>query len=144
MPERLPRPTACRWKVYDDQAIATDIARARDHRQRAPRTSSSLADPTSTLYQNAFLPDSADEFATDVAAGTLPSVSWIIPAGRSGRAPAGVAPGRRGVHQRACSSTLLANPAVWAKTVLFVTYDENGGFFDHVAPPVAPPGTAGE
>ncbi len=30
---------------------------------------------------------------------------------------------------------------MWAKTVLFVTYDENGGFFDHVAPPTAPPGT---
>jgi phospholipase C len=28
--------------------------------------------------------------------------------------------------------------------VLFVMYDENDGFFDHVAPPVAPPGTAGE
>src|SRR5205807_5162716 len=27
---------------------------------------------------------------------------------------------------------------------LLVTYDENGGFFDHVAPVTAPPGTAGE
>jgi phospholipase C len=33
---------------------------------------------------------------------------------------------------------------VWDRTVLFVTYDENGGFFDHVAPPTAPPGTPGE
>jgi phospholipase C len=41
-------------------------------------------------------------------------------------------------------STLLANPAVWERTVLFVTYDENGGFFDHVPPPTAPPGTSGE
>jgi phospholipase C len=32
----------------------------------------------------------------------------------------------------------------WAKTALFVTYDENGGFFDHVPPITAPPGTAGE
>ena len=39
---------------------------------------------------------------------------------------------------------LVANPEVWASTVLFVSYDENGGFFDHV-PPVAPAaGTAGE
>jgi phospholipase C len=33
---------------------------------------------------------------------------------------------------------------VWSRTVLFHMYDENDGFFDHVAPPVAPSGTAGE
>jgi phospholipase C len=33
---------------------------------------------------------------------------------------------------------------VWNKTALFVTYDENGGFFDHVPPAAAPAGTAGE
>jgi phospholipase C len=41
-------------------------------------------------------------------------------------------------------TALSANPAAWAKTVLFVTYDENGGFFDHVAPITPPPGTPGE
>ncbi len=40
--------------------------------------------------------------------------------------------------------TLVSNPDVWAQTVLFVVYDENGGFFDHVPPPTAPAGTAGE
>ena len=40
-------------------------------------------------------------------------------------------------------TALTANPVAWAKTVLFITYDENGGFFDHVAPVTAPPGTAG-
>jgi phospholipase C len=30
------------------------------------------------------------------------------------------------------------------KTALIVSYDENGGFFDHVPPPVPPPGTPGE
>jgi len=41
-------------------------------------------------------------------------------------------------------NALVSNPSVWAKTALFITYDENGGFFDHVPPPVAPKGTAGE
>ena len=48
----------------------------------------------------------------------------------------------------ASGSTLLAalvsKPDVWSKTVLFLTYDENDGFFDHVPPPTAPPGTPGE
>jgi phospholipase C len=39
---------------------------------------------------------------------------------------------------------LVANPEVWSRTALFITYDENGGFFDHVVPPTAPPGTPGE
>ena len=39
---------------------------------------------------------------------------------------------------------LLSNPDVWSKTVVFHMYDENDGFFDHVPPPVAPPGTEGE
>jgi phospholipase C len=39
---------------------------------------------------------------------------------------------------------LTSNPAVWEKTALIVSYDENGGFFDHVPPPVPPPGTPGE
>ena len=38
----------------------------------------------------------------------------------------------------------MANPLLWAKTALFVNYDENGGFFDHVPPVTAPPGTPGE
>ena len=34
--------------------------------------------------------------------------------------------------------TLVSNPEVWSKTVLFHMYDENDGFFDHVPPPTAP------
>ena len=39
---------------------------------------------------------------------------------------------------------LTSNPDLWSKTALFVTYDENDGFFDHVLPPMAPQGTPGE
>ncbi|HWG23452.1 alkaline phosphatase family protein [Actinospica sp.] len=41
-------------------------------------------------------------------------------------------------------STLVSNPEVWARTAVIIVYDENGGFFDHVVPPTAPEGTAGE
>ncbi len=39
---------------------------------------------------------------------------------------------------------LTANPDVWASTVMFLNYDENDGFFDHVAAPLPPAGTADE
>jgi phospholipase C len=32
---------------------------------------------------------------------------------------------------------LRSNKALWAKTLLIVTYDEHGGFYDHVIPPLA-------
>ena len=33
--------------------------------------------------------------------------------------------------------TLRSNPALWRKTLLIITYDEHGGFYDHVVPPIA-------
>jgi phospholipase C len=102
-----------------------------------------LADPASDLYRRAFLPVWPDEFATDVAAGTLPPVSWVIPTLVDSEHPS-AAPTNGASHLARVLSTLMANPDVWSKTVVFLTYDENGGFFDHVAPPTAPVGTAGE
>jgi phospholipase C len=39
-------------------------------------------------------------------------------------------------------TALIANPARWQNTLMIITYDEHGGFFDHV-PPLSIPGTAG-
>jgi phospholipase C len=39
---------------------------------------------------------------------------------------------------------LTSNQSAWARTALFITWDENGGFFDHVVPPTPPRGTQGE
>jgi phospholipase C len=70
-------------------------------------------------------------------------VSWIIPPlGYDEHPPAPPNLGAWTIDQ--VLQTLIANPEVWSKTVLFVMYDENDGFFDHVAPPVAPAGTPGE
>jgi phospholipase C len=38
---------------------------------------------------------------------------------------------------------LRANPAVFERSVLLITYDEHGGFYDHVPPPVDVPGPGG-
>jgi phospholipase C len=104
------------------------------------------SDPSSSLYQKAFLSTFPNDFASDVAQGTLPQVSWIVaptvPKDHSEHPPAPPALGEWFTHQ--VLSTLVADPKVWAKTVLFVSYDENDGFFDHVAPPTPPPGTPGE
>jgi phospholipase C len=100
-------------------------------------------DPTSALYQKAFLPVYPDDFTRDVATGQLPAVSWILqPAGYDEHPSSPPALGEWFTSQ--LLAALVANPAVWSKTVVFHMYDENDGFFDHVAPPVPPAGTAGE
>jgi phospholipase C len=79
----------------------------------------------------------------DAANGTLPQVSWVYaPVTMSEHPPAPVNSGE-GTTSTVLQA-LLANPALWAKTVLFVTWDENGGFYDHVAPPTPPPDVHGE
>src|SRR6478609_6648785 len=79
----------------------------------------------------------------DVLAGTLPQVSWIVPDQASSEHPyATPADGAHFVHN--VLDALNADPAVFDSTILFLNYDENDGFFDHVPPPVAPSGTAGE
>ncbi len=101
------------------------------------------SNPSSALYQKAFLPLYPTDFAADVAKGTLPAVSWLIPAdGYDEHPPAPPALGERYTSQ--VLRTLMSNKKVWAKTVVFHCYDENDGFFDHVPPPVPPAGTAGE
>lgn len=102
-----------------------------------------VSDPSSELYQRAFLPVWPDEFTADVANGTLPQVSWVIPSVVDSEHPS-AAPTNGELFIAQVLSTLTSNAEVWSKTVVFLVYDENGGFFDHVAPPTAPKGTAGE
>ena len=102
-----------------------------------------LDDPASDLYQRAFLPVLPDEFVADVANDTLPAGVVDPAAARRVRARVGRAGERRAVRAPVLS-TLTKKPEVWAKTVVFLVYDENGGLFDHVKPPTPPKGTTGE
>jgi phospholipase C len=144
MPEVL-EDAGVSWKVYNPPGELYSVT----HPEVLNLTDSVLAffrqysDPTTPIHQKAFNPTFPTEFALDVAAGTLPAVSWIIPpAGYDEHPPSPPNLGEAFTDQ--VLRALVANPEVWSKTVFFHMYDENDGFFDHVAPPVAPPGTPGE
>jgi phospholipase C len=79
----------------------------------------------------------------DVQSGNLPQVSWIVHGGINSEHPPN-APSYGANFISGIIDALTSDPAVWAKTVFFINYDENDGFFDHVVPPTAPPGTPGE
>jgi phospholipase C len=82
-------------------------------------------------------------FESDVTNGTLPLVSWILPPSSQSEHPY-YSPSNGALLTRQLLGALASNPAVYASTVFIVTYDENGGFFDHVPSPVPPVGTPDE
>jgi phospholipase C len=101
--------------------------------------------PGDPLYDRgvAEVPDVVAAFQADVSNGTLPQVSWIIPIlPQSGHPPYSPADGE--IFIQHVLNALASNPAILNSTVFILTYDENGGLFDHVPSPIAPPGTAGE
>jgi len=95
------------------------------------------------LAQRAFVPQFPTDFIADARDGTLPAVAWIYtPVAQSDHPPAPPALGESAVEQ--IVAALVSNRDAWAHTALFVTWDENGGLFDHVTPPTPAPGTRGE
>ena len=139
MPEQL-QARGISWKVYTspDQNILNSI-----FSDNVLSYFSNFQNPSSPLYQNAFGPQFPVDFLADVVSGNLPQVSWVIASIVDSDHPP--APSLFGENLLSgIIGALTANPSLWAKTALFVTYDENGGFFDHVPPMTPPPGTLGE
>jgi phospholipase C len=83
------------------------------------------------------------QFKKDLAHNELPQVSWINTSLNATEHP-GNSSAKIGERVVSNLIKLLHHHGVWEKTALFITWDENGGFFDHVAPPVAPLGTPEE
>ena len=81
---------------------------------------------------------------SDLKHNTLPSVSWVLTNLAATEHPGFSAAISGEIAVAQIVKAVMSNPKVWRKTALFITWDENGGFFDHVAPPVAPKGTKGE
>jgi phospholipase C len=78
-----------------------------------------------------------EAFRADVAADRLPQVSWIVTAADLSEHPS--AEPSKGEHVCAeLIKALVDNPQVFAKTVFIVNYDEAGGFYDHMQPPMPP------
>jgi phospholipase C len=77
---------------------------------------------------------SVSNFYSSAKGGTLPAVSWIVPSGDvSEHPPSAVSAGQSFV-------TSIVNAAMsgpdWASTAIFVGWDDWGGFYDHLVPPV--------
>ncbi|MEU0719790.1 phosphocholine-specific phospholipase C [Streptomyces lavendulocolor] len=80
----------------------------------------------------------ADAFRADVAAGTLPEVSYLVPSAADSEHPGASSPIASATLVHKVLDALGSHPDVWGHTVVLINYDENDGFFDHVPPPVPP------
>jgi phospholipase C len=153
-PERL-QAAGVSWKVYQDAGAGLDAAHFWGwgdnayignygdnsllyfHQyQNAPAGDPlhELADTGTNISAGGTL---FDIFRQDVAAGKLPQVSWIVAPEAYTEHPNW--PANYGAwYVSQFLDALTANPEVWSKTVLFLMYDENDGFFDHMVPPTPP------
>jgi len=74
------------------------------------------------------------EFMTAAANGALPAVSFVKPDGIDNEHPNYADMFAGEMHIRTLIDAVRNGPQ-WADTAIIVTYDENGGFWDHVTPP---------
>ena len=80
-----------------------------------------------------------DQFFSDIASGSLPDFSFVRPGvNYSGEPEEDLGNPDAWVGQLVSA---VANSQYWNSTAIFVTYDEGGGFWDHVAPPANGYGT---
>ncbi|MFZ0661512.1 MAG: phospholipase C, phosphocholine-specific [Acidobacteriaceae bacterium] len=145
------------WKVYQDRGTGlnkpgewgnTSDAYIGNYGDNALLYFSSYQDarPGSPLHDKAVTGTSAKtpdalfgDLRSDIASGNLPQVSWIIAPEAYSEHPNW--PANYGAwYVSQVLDSLTARPEVWSKTALFLMYDENDGFFDHMVPPT-PPGT---
>jgi hypothetical protein len=93
-----------------------------------------------------------DEFYERAAAGTLPAVSFIEPEWGGGKTLDSLAQLNGNDYHPVSDTTKgedfvlqvyrsLATGPAWNKTLFLITFDENGGTYDHVPPPAATPST---
>ena len=76
---------------------------------------------------------SQDQFTEDLQNGTLPDVSWLIPNYENSEHP--VATAQAGMRYVTRLVNAVMKSKYWSSTVIFITWDDYGGFYDHVPPP---------
>ena len=112
------------WKIY---YIGFDGVEVGDTDNVAVFWSRWAHDPRTTA--------TLDDYLEDCRRGTLPNVSWIIPSYSMQFDEHPDADVSVGMGFQEQIITALQHSRLWHDSAFFLTYDEHGGFFDHVAPP---------
>lgn len=138
-----------KWKTvpefYEDAGVSWSVFQNTDNFDDNPLAwfgQYQDALPTSPLYTKGFVGQTLDDFYAMAAAGTLPAVSYIVgPEELSEHPP--YAP-RDGAWLQKQVVDAVTKGKGYSKTALIISYDETGGWGDHVTPYHSPSGTVGE
>jgi phospholipase C len=87
---------------------------------------------TGADYTNNVVLRNAQVF-TDISNGQLPSVAWVIPTGQESDHPA--MNDGSGPSWVAAIVNAIGNSQYWSNTAIIITWDDWGGWYDHVPPP---------
>ena len=135
-PERL-QSAGISWQVYqnmDDNFTDNSLAGFKPFRDAWYGRPGASA----VLKERGISTRDLDKLKADVLANQLPQVSWIVATAEGSEHPGPSSPASGADYTARVLDALTANPEVWSKTVLFINFDENDGFFDHLPPPAAP------
>ena len=86
----------------------------------------------------------ADVFRADVEAGTLRQVSYLVPSAVDCEHPMVSSPASSATLVYKVLDAIAVDPETWSKTAVFLNFDENDGYWDHVPPPLPPHDVADE
>ena len=120
LPARL-KTAGYEWRAYSDDPLASYFRQIKGL----------AADPWNVQ---------GTQFDTDAASGALPAVSWLYAPGALSEhpGPADHQPNvGAGSQWTAARISAVANSTLWARAVVFITWDDWGGWYDHVTPPNA-------
>jgi phospholipase C len=89
----------------------------------------------STVHQDHQLGDitALENFFKAAHAGKLPAVSWIVPNDRVSEHPPGLVSAGQAYVTKLVNAVMRSPD--WSSTAIFLTWDDWGGFYDHVKPP---------
>ncbi|WP_028220523.1 phosphocholine-specific phospholipase C [Paraburkholderia oxyphila] len=133
-PERL-QAAGVSWQIYQQGTNGSDPINGNYGTNILQNFANFInAQPGSALYQRAQTVRTIADLKNDVLANQLPQVSWLLPPAAFSEHPK-YTPAYGAEYTSQILDALTSNPEVWSKTVLFIMYDENDGFFDHVVPP---------
>jgi phospholipase C len=113
------------WKFYappiTDPAYVYSSFSAINHIRFGPQWTTNIVNDT--------------QFATDAKNGTLPAVSWLVTrAAANEHPPSGSCAGE---NWTVSQINALMQGADWSTSAVFLTWDDFGGFYDHVLPPTS-------
>lgn len=136
-PERL-EAAGISWRIYQNMEIDYFALNPLVGFKRYRDAYNEMPDAQMALKNKALTTCDVAQLKQDVLNNNLPQVAWICPTAAGSEHPGPSSPAQGAQYTADVLDALTADPAVWAKTVLLIMFDENDGFFDHVPPPAVP------